>query len=330
MKTILIAAFLALTSSLAYAQTALEVKRGQLQIKVRFTGTTVIVPDSIIRLRAAVEGRVEDLSVSTGSWFEGGRPLGHLANKEMAAILDSHNTTEQGVMEDRWRKVYEPTPIACPSDCYVLRVFIKNKEWLKSKSLLIEAAQRILLQGRVRPEDTRYVKDGQEFEFWSVDDPAKKFKGRVTNYVLDIQGGKVDPGGSFTLELSSTRYFEPGTQWEGIEVPVTKSGVLVVPTSAIIEYHGSAYIPVRVSTGLTTRELTEITGGLRDKQEVLLLDDARLKEALRHTMKLEESPTMRVEEKVKQDYLKPEPLPGPKIKSLPDPDQTYGDDPYAQ
>lgn len=331
-----LAAALLLLPSLCAGQTVLEVKRGQMQIKVRLHGTTVIVGDSIIRMRAAVEGRVEDLNISTGSWFEGGKVFGHLANKEMAAILDSHNTTEQGVMEDRWKKVYEPTPIACPGDCYVLRVFVKNKEWLKPKTLLVEAATKMLLQGRVRPDDTKFIKDGQEFEFWAVDNPAKKYKGRVANYVLDLQGNKFNPGASFTIDLTPSRYFDPGTEWEGLAVPVTKSGVLVVPTSSIIEYQGGAWIPVRVSTGMTTNELTEITAGLREKQDVLLLDDARLREATRHAFKLDEMKGLndpkapKVEDKIKKDYLKPEPLPGPKIKSLPDPDATYGDDPYAQ
>ncbi|MBI3553908.1 MAG: efflux RND transporter periplasmic adaptor subunit [Elusimicrobia bacterium] len=317
-----------LAASGARAQQPLEVRRGEIQVRIRVGGT--VVTDDIIRLRAAVDGRVEDLNVSTGSWFTGGKSMGHLANKEMAAILDSHNTTEQGVLEDRWKKVYEPTPIQCPADCYVLRVFIKNREWLKPKTLIVEAAQKLLLIGRVRPEDARWIKDGQDLEFWSVDNPSRKFTGRIARYVLDIQGNKVDPGGTFTLVLSPSRYFDPGTQWEGLIVPMVKKGVLIVPTDALIEYGGAAYLPVRVSTGLTTHELTEITAGAKEKQDILVLDDARLKEAMRHKMKPGEGAPAQLERQVQQDYLKPEPLPGPKIKNLPDPDANYGDDPYAQ
>jgi len=329
MSRLLLLSALVLAPCASWGQQPLEVRRGQLQIKVRLEGTVVIVPEAVIRLRGAVEGRVEDLAVSTWTWYTAGQPMGHLANKEMAAILDSHNTTEQGVMEDRWKKVYEPTPITCPDDCYVLRVFAKNKDWLKPNGLIVEAATKLNLVGRVRPEDARWVHDGQDFEFWSVDDPTKKFTGRIANYVLDLQGNKFNPGGTFTITLSASRYFDPGTQWEGLDVALTKSGVLVVPTAALIEYQGNSYLPIRVSTGLTTNVLTEITSGVREKQPILVLDDASLKDAMRHKMRPEEAPAP-IEEKVQKDYLKPETLPGPKIKELPSPDATYGDDPYAQ
>jgi len=126
MSRLLLLSALVLAPCASWGQQPLEVRRGQLQIKVRLEGTVVFVPEAVIRLRGAVEGRVEDLAVSTWTWYTAGQPMGHLANKEMAAILDSHNTTEQGVMEDRWKKVYEPTPITCPDDCYVLRVFAMN------------------------------------------------------------------------------------------------------------------------------------------------------------------------------------------------------------
>jgi hypothetical protein len=314
------------------AQQPLEVRRGDLQVRVNLEGTVVV--DDIIRLRAAVDGRVEDLNISTGSWFPPGQTLGHLANKEMAAILDSHNTTEPGVMEDRWRKVYEPTPISCPSDCYVLRVFIKNKEWLKPKALLFEAAQKITMVGRVRPEDVGWIKDGMDFQYWRADDPSKKYKSRIAGFVLDIQGEKAEPGGSFTLKMSPSHYFEPDTRWEGVIVPLVKPNVLVVPTGAIIDYNGTAYLPIKVSTGMTTRELTEITAGVQEKQDILVLDDAALKGAMRHQLQYSDTQphaAADVEKKVQQDYLKPEKEPKPKkLKSLPDPDATYGDDPYAQ
>jgi multidrug efflux pump subunit AcrA (membrane-fusion protein) len=322
-------AALSIAGARCSAQQPLEVRRGEIPIIVHVEGT--VVTDDVIRLRAAVDGRVEDLHISTGSWFKPETVIGHLANKEMASILDSHNTTEQGVMEDRWKQVYEPTPIQCPSDCYVLRVFIKNKDWLKPKALILEAAQKLYMVGRVRPEDAQWIKDGQDLEFWPADDPTRKFKGRITRFVLDIQGEKVNPGATFTLTMSPSRYMDPGTRWEGVVVPTVKKGILIVPTDAVIQYNGSAYVAVKVSTGLTTNELTEITTGLREKEDILVLDDARLKEAMRWRMPPGQAPDA-VEKKIKKEFVKPEvdSTRPKKIKSLPDPDATYGDDPYAQ
>jgi hypothetical protein len=280
-------ALLLLAALPASAQREAEVHRGTLQITVHVQGT--VVATDMIRLKSQIEGRVEDLDVSTYTWVEDEKPMGFIANKEMAAILDSHTTTVKGVVESRWRKMYRPAPINCPHDCFVMRVFTKNKEQLKPRALLVEAAQTLQLVGRVRPEDAAYVRDDQVLEFWPVKDPARKQKARVTRYVLDIQGERVEPGGSFAIDLSPKRYLDPGTEWEGVIVPLVKRNVLMVPTAAVIEKDGQSYVAVRVSTGITTREFTEITAGVQDKRPILVLDDSQLKAMDRHTPQLDEA-----------------------------------------
>lgn len=279
-------AALAFGAAPAAAQQEVELRRSDIQIVVHVQGS--VIATDMIRLKSQIEGRVEDLDASTYTWVTDGKPLGYLANKEMAAILDSHTTTVKGVVEERWRRVYHPTPISCPSDCFVMRVFTKNKELLKPRSLLFEAAQKLQMVGRVRPEDAPYIRDGQTLEFWALDNPSKKLKARVTNYVLDIQGEKVTPGGSFTMDLSPKRYFDPGTKWEGVIIPIVKHNVLVLPTPAIIEQNGVSYVAIRVSTGLTTTTLTEIQAGLPEHHHVLVPDDKTLGGFSRHQPSFDE------------------------------------------
>jgi len=264
----------------ARAQQVAQVKRGDLPVRVPVTGT-VVVSDAI-RLKAQIEGRVEDVGVSSYSWVLAGHPLGYLASREMAAILDSHTTTVRGTVEERWRQVYQPTPIECPSTCYVMRVFVRNKEWLKPHSLLFEAAQRVQLVGRVRPEDAHWVRDGQIIEFWPKNDPKRVQRTRVRRYVLDVQASHAAAGGSFAIDLTPKVYLDPGTEWEGQIIPLTRRGVLIAPTAALIDHDGAAYLAVRVTTGVTTDDLTEITSGVDDRRPVLLLDPSKLGAAVRH------------------------------------------------
>lgn len=273
-------ALLLLAASPAAAQQEAEVRRGDLKVIVHVRGS--VIATDMIRLKSQIEGRVEELNASTYTWVTNGRPLGFLASKEMAAILDSNTTTIKGVVQDRWKKVYKPTPINCPDDCFLMRVFTRNKEWLKPRALLFEAAQKLQMVGRVRPEDAQYIRDGQTLDFWPVEDPSKKMKARITNYVLDIQGEKVEPGGTFTMDLSPDRYLDPGTAWEGVIIPKAKRNVLMVPTEAVTMWKGQAYVTVRVSTGITTSDFTEITAGLQEKRPVLILDDSKLGEMDRH------------------------------------------------
>lgn len=314
----------------ALAQQPLQVRRGDLKVVVRVRGT--VVAADTVRLKSSIEGRVEDLTASTYTWVVNGAPLGYLANREMAAILDSRTTTETDVVKERWRQVYAPTPIRCPYDCFVLRRFVKNKEWIKPKALLFETS-RLHLVGRVRPQEAHWIRDGQLLEFWAVDDPARKLTATIQRYTLDIQGEKVEPGGSFTVTLGPKNSLDPGTEWEGLIQPLTKKNVLIVPTDAVIRYAGASYLAVRVSTGITTDSFTEVTAGVEDKRPILVLDDARLKEAMRHHL---EADPEAVRRRVQEEYLRDNPdarrRPRQDIQgAVRDPDDLrYSEDPYAE
>lgn len=316
----------ALLATEVFAQTPLEARRADLPLKVRVTGT--VVTQDIIRLKSSIEGRVEEVLTSTYAWAGADQPLGTLANKEMAAILDSHTTTDQGVVEERWKKVYRPTPFTCPGGCFVLRIFVRPKEWLKPKAVLLEAARGLRMVGRVRPEDAHWIKDGQPIEFWAVKDPSRRRQAAVAHYILDIQGSRANPGGSFWMDMPPSRYFDPGTEWEGFIIPLTKKNVIVVPTEALIRHAGAVYLPVRVSTGITTDALTEIEAGVEPKRQILPLDDARLKNAPRHRPEADQGA---IDRRLREEELKSHPEPKPeKSRPLPEPEANYGEDPYAE
>jgi len=269
--------FLATCSS---AATPAKVKRGNLQVIVKVTGT--VVPDDIFRIKSTIEGRVESVLTSTYVWRGADQPLAFLAHKELAAMLDSKGAQNVDILEDRWQRVYRPTAARCPDTCFILKNFLKPKTWVKPESVMFEAAATLKLVARVRPEDANWIHDGQDLIFWPVKDPKRILKGRVTRFLLDIQGEKVTPGATFTLIMSPDRYFDPGTEWEGEIVPQSKKDVLYVPTGALVREGETVYLTVRVSTGITTQGLTEITSGVDVNRDVLVLDDAQLHGAERH------------------------------------------------
>ncbi|MFI5346644.1 MAG: hypothetical protein ACHQ51_09750 [Elusimicrobiota bacterium] len=257
-----------------------QVRRGDLAIRVHVVGT--VVPEDVFRLKSTIDGRIEEVHASSFTWRGSDQPLAMLVHRELAAIIDARGQQDQGIVEDRWQRVYRPTPVRCPDTCFVLKVYARAHTWAKPQAVLFEAARKLAMVARVRPEDVPLVRDGQELTFWSVKDPKKKLSGRVTRYLLDIQGQNVNPGASFTLYMSPDRYFDPGTEWEGEIVPSHKADVLMVPTAALIRSGDSVYLPMRVSTGATTQEFTQITAGAENGREFLILDDAQLNGAERH------------------------------------------------
>lgn len=328
---------LLLLAALAPAQQTANVKRGTLENKVRVTGT--VVAADVFRLKSTIEGRVEAVLFSTNAWSSSKETLAFLASKELTAIVDARGSQARDVLEERWQRVYMPTAVRCPRRCFLLKSYMKPKQWVKPRALLVEAAKSLQLVARVRPEDAHYIRDGMEFSFWSLSDPAKVFKARVANYILDIQGEKVEPGGSFVVELDPERWFSPGTEWEGLLVPTTKKNVLMVPTGALLQHDGEVYLPIKVSTGITTSFWTELTAGVENGRKVLVIDDAKLRGVQRHVQEMDVEALQRRMQELDADgspkaVTTPSGDPPPKVKrraeTLPDPDAHLGDDPYAE
>lgn len=336
MKLALAALLLAVASPGFGAATA-SVRRGDLEIRVKVSGT--VVPEDVFRLKSTIDGRVEAVNTSSFSWRGADEPLAMLAHKELAAIIDAKGTQNQEIMEDRWQRVYRPTPVRCPGQCFVLRVYARPHTWVKPQAVMFEAAAKLAMVARVRPEDAALIRDGMNLTFWAVRYPERKFTGRVARFVLDIQGQKVDPGGTFTLYMSPDRYFDPGTEWEGEIVPSKKNDVLMVPTAALIRSGDSVYLPIRVSTGLTTTDFTQITAGVDDKREVLILDDAQLRGAERHKQTVDRAALERRRRELEGGAAAETPADGApaadgeKAPAQRQPaavdDKDYGDDPYG-
>lgn len=325
--SLLLAAALAAAALPASAEPAAEqVRRGDLDLRIKVSGT--VVPADVFRLKSTIEGRIESVLTSSYSWRGADQTLAFMAHKELAAILDAKGAQGQDIIEDRWQRVYKPTPIRCPSTCFVLKKFAKAKTWVKPQTVMFEAARSLQLVARVRPEDSHWVRDGQLLTFWAVKDPAKTYQGRVARFVLDVQGERVDPGGTFTLELSPERYFDPGTEWEGVVIAESRKNILYVPTSSLISYKGSTYLPVRVSTGVTTQEFTQINAGAEEKRDILVLDAATLKGATPHKQVPDRAALERRARELAGQKLD-EDDDAPRTRRREPEDGDYGEDPYA-
>lgn len=314
----LLATGLILLSAHASAAISTKVKRGDLEIRVKVTGT--VIADDIFRIKSSIEGRVESVLTSTYVWRGTDQPLAFLAHKELAAMLDSRGSQNVNILEDRWQRVFRPAAARCPDTCFILKNFLKTKTWIKPESVMFEAAATLRLVGRVRPEDAAWIRDDQELVFWPVMDPKRILKGRVTKFLFDIQGEKVIPGATFTWILSPDRFFAPGTEWEGYIITLSKKDVLYVPTDALIRDGDDVYLPVRVSTGITTQSLTEIPSGIDEGRAILVLDDAQLRGSTRH--KKQEADLEALKRRVRNQQR--EEVSGPEIGT------DYGEDPYAE
>jgi hypothetical protein len=348
-RNALLAALL-LTAS-ARAATLDVVRRRDVLIRVQVGGT--VVTHDIFRLKATIDGRVEAVYASTGAWRAASDPLATLSSVELAAMLDARGSQDQEVLQDRWGKVYAPTPVRCPSDCYVLRNYLRPKSWVKPQAVLFEAARGLRLVARVKAKDVRLLRrPGLMLTYWPTSDPERRRSAPVTALVSDANDGSA-AGASFEVELTPRDGLAPGTEWSGEIVARIDRSVLAVPSTALIRQGGFYYLPMRVQVGITGDGLTEILAGTEEGRPFLTFDDAEL-HALRGgpgatpgeaTSTVVEAPGPVVEEEATDptplpkrapdsEAPAPAPAPAPKPKPAPAPpppkQQDFGDDPYGR
>jgi hypothetical protein len=217
-----------------------------------------------------------------------------------------------------------------------LKTYVRSKSWVKPQALLFEAAAHLRLVGHVSAENARLVHDGMELEYWPLQDPAQRLHAHVSHYVLDVQGEKVQPGGTFTMDLAMDpeHFFPPGTKWEGAVSTARKQNVLKAPTAALIRFGDDVYLPVKVHIGITTPDWTEILTGAEEQRPVLTLSDAQLQGAKRHKLEATLPPPRRrsAGEEAAPAVPTEEPKqPAPRrADDIREPDSNLGEDPYSE
>ncbi len=322
-RALLALAAAALAAGAARAQDVLQVRRGDIHITVRVRGT--VRAEDKITLTSTIPGRVEDVyASSTGTWILSGNVLGDVASAHLAAMLDSPTTTDRSVVLSRWKSDFPLIPVRCPQDCYLLNIGVRQGDWISSGQPLFSAAETLRMTGKVPAGNAYLIQNGQWLTYWAKNDPADKFRMRVENFALDHPGQPQDSAATFAMDMTPDQYFPPGTAWEGVIIPVDHPNALLVPTAAVVEFDGETFLPLQVSTGITTADWTEIAAGAADGQSYLLLKSSELGKALRHELR-KPAPISQDASTAPQSLGQAAPQP-PQQQQQPD----YGGDIYVQ
>ncbi|NNN06585.1 MAG: hypothetical protein HKL90_11850 [Elusimicrobia bacterium] len=320
----------------ARAQTLDVVRRRDVLLRVQVTGT--VEARGIFRLKSTIDGRIEEVRASTGSWRAPADVLATLSSTELAAMLDARGSQDKSVMLDRWGKVYRPTPIRCPDECYVLRSYLRPKSWVRPQAVLFEAARGLTMIAHVRAEDVEKLHAaGLVLTYWTDAAPENRRRTPVTALIPDSPG-EAKSAAHFEIPLSTRLYFPPGTAWSGEIIARVDHDVLAVPSAALIKSGPFYYLPVRVQTGLTADGVTEILSGVEEGRPYLLLDDTQLHGAERGGSVLPGSVSVEEAAPAEAPAAAPKPAapaakpapaappPAPAPAAKPD----FGDDPYAR
>ena len=180
-------------------------RRGGTSVEPSLRG--VVRPGESFVLRAPVDGKLENEPIPLGRWLSRKDAVATVVPSELAAILDSPQTTPKEELLRRWSSMFRPTPVTCTSDCFVLAARARPGATVHQGDVIAEATRYLALEADIRSEI--YV-DGNAWRSWSVEfwlksDPERRWEAPVSG-IFD---------GKLICRLPPGTGVEVGAAWEG-------------------------------------------------------------------------------------------------------------------
>jgi hypothetical protein len=191
----------------------------------------------------------------------------------IAAVLAAGPASSQGI-RDRIRKAPRATTIteSQASDLTLTLTSVSVRPvqvWVRTAGA-IDGARKVVTV-HLTGSDAALVKVGQRARTFPVESRSSMYQARVVRLAAESKGVRAD------VELSATGW--PTTKGYVVEIVTDRGELLSVPNEAIIEeggtrvvYRQSAdgqYEPTPVQTGVQGELYTQVTGGLKDGDQVV-------------------------------------------------------------
>lgn len=260
----------------AYREVA--VARGDIEVSILSTG--VIQPRNRLEIKPPIAGRVERVLAEEGQQVTKGQILAWMSSTERAALMDVARA--RGPEElSRWEELYRPTPILAPIRGTVILRNIETGQTFTGQDAVFVMSDRLTVKAQVDETDiakivlkqrARVVLDAYPDQSMPahVDQIAYDAKtvNNVTTYLVDV------------LPEETPAFMRSGMTTSVAFQIAVRQGVLRVPSRAVVERDGRAYVQAvtadggreerAVQTGLSDGKFTEITDGLNEGDKLLI------------------------------------------------------------
>jgi len=264
-----------------------RVERGDITRGISVTGK--VEPQNRLEIQPTISGRMEEVLVSEGQIVKRGDRLALMSSTDRASLLDAARLNGPEKIS-YWEEVYKPSPLLAPIDGTVIVRGVEPGQSVSSSSVIIVLSDRLIVQAEVDETDIGLVRLGQKASITLDAYPDDHIPGVVdhiayeSTVVSNVTIYQVD-----ILPETIPDNFRSGMSAEVSIVIEQAEDVLVVPSGAIkTGKGGSTYVLVpapggevlrrEVRLGLVAEGNTEITSGLEEGEEFMILSvDYRLR-----------------------------------------------------
>lgn len=260
------------------------IRKGKITIRTLATGT--VQPENRLQIKSPVAGRVEQVLVKEGDKIKKGQILAWLSSTERAAMLDAARS--QGIAEvKRWEELYKPTPLIAPISGTIIQRNVEPGQTFTVADAVLVMSDRLSVKAQVDETDLAQIKLKQKAEVTldaypdrvlpaTVDEIAYEAKtvNNVTTYTIDV------------VPDENIDYMRSGMTANVSFIGDQKEDILLIPNEFIKYENGKPTARVKVreknqvqelTLGISDGKVTEVTGGLKENDVVLLIQGKKEK-----------------------------------------------------
>jgi macrolide-specific efflux system membrane fusion protein len=275
---------------------SVKVQTGDLEVKVTATGS--VKPYNRVEIKPPIPGRVEEVLVEEGEQVKKDQVLAQMSSTDRAALMDAARAQGPEIVK-RWEEAYKMAPLLAPLDGTIIVQNVEPGQTVTTADPVVVLSDRLIVEALVDETDLASIQLGQKTEIQLDAYPKEIFAGKV--YHIKYESTLVNNVNVYAVDVLPEKV--PPAFRSGMTANVTfivkeKKGILLVPSEAVAEWprkvprpkdaefavyektFGGKLVPLPVRIGDSDGKITEIVQGLREGQEIQIVQKKKTSQAV--------------------------------------------------
>jgi macrolide-specific efflux system membrane fusion protein len=257
-----------------------QAQLGTIADTVEATGE--VMPLNRVEIKPPIGGRIEKLLVDEGARVSSGQILGWMSSTDRAAILDAARA--QGPDElQHWQDTYKPTPIVAPLAGTIILRNVVVGQTVDATTVIYAMSDKLIVKADVDETDIGRVRIGMDAVITLDSYPNNPIQGNVFQILFEgVNTSNVITYGVKIEPKTVPPFFRSQMTANISLIANKKDNVVLIPEAALqpspsgerqVMVPGPEGKPVArtVQVGLETGDQAEITSGLSDGEQVLIV-----------------------------------------------------------
>ena len=262
------------------ATQAIQAHLGSIEDTVEATGE--VMPLNRVEIKPPIAGRIEQLLVNEGDHVKEGQILAWMSSTDRAAILDAARAQGPTALK-HWEDAYKPTPVVAPLAGTIILLNVVVGQTVDATTVIYAMSDKLIVKADVDETDIGRVHLGMPAVITLDSYPNQPIQGTV--FQILYEGVNVSNVITYGVKIEPKNvppFFRSQMTANISLIASKKDNVVLLPEAALLPSpSGERQVmvpgpdgkptPRTVQVGLETGDQAEITSGISEGEQVLIV-----------------------------------------------------------